>query len=117
LEPCRWETGGAYFGVAMRIQREKWPDDPDNLEMDISRDEQRILHVLAQGGEIKPVKNERGRIVDVQCFNREGWLMNQCNLTLFRKLKAKRAIKSQRSMPYRITRRGLELVRSEVDNR
>ena len=43
--------------------------------------------------------------------------MQQCTLSLFRKLKNKKAIASQDSRPYRITRRGLELVRSEVDNR
>ena len=34
-----------------------------------------------------------------------------------RKLKRKKAIASQGGAPYRITRRGLELVRSEFDNR
>lgn len=85
--------------------------------MDISRDEQRILHALAQGGHILPLKTERGRIADVECYTREGWLMTRCSLELFKKLKRKRAIKSQRSGPYRITRRGLELVRAEFDNR
>jgi hypothetical protein len=85
--------------------------------MDISRDEQRVLHALARGGRIEARKNENGRITAVECFNREGWHMDQCNLILFKKLKNKRAIKSVKSGPYRITRRGLELVRSEVDNR
>lgn len=85
--------------------------------MDISRNEQRVLHVLAQGGRIEPVKNERGRIINVRCISREGWLTNRCDLLLFKKLKRKRAIKSQSSRPYRITRRGLELVRGELDNR
>ena len=85
--------------------------------MDISRDEQRVLHALAQGGVIMPAKNAKGRIIGVECFNRDGWLLNQCSLLLFRKLKRKRAIASTNSQPYRITRRGLELVRSEIDNR
>lgn len=85
--------------------------------MDISRDEQRVLHALAQGGCIAPVKSSNGRIIDVQCFNREGWLLNQCNLLLFKKLLRKKAIASQEGRPYQITRRGLELVRSEFDNR
>ena len=85
--------------------------------MDISRDEQRVLHALAQGGNIVPLKNAKGRIAGVQCFNRDGWLMRRCDLFLFKKLKNKKAIASRDGRPYRITRRGLELVRSEVDNR
>ncbi len=76
-----------------------------------------MLHALAQGGTIVPIKNTNGRIVDVECFNRDGWMLNQCNLVLFRKLKRKRAVASLDGCPYHITRRGLELVRSEVDNR
>jgi uncharacterized protein YjhX (UPF0386 family) len=85
--------------------------------MDISRDEQRVLHALAQGGSIHLLKDARGKIAGVECFNRDGWLMSQCNLTLFNKLRRKKAIKSESGRPYRITRRGLELVRSEFDNR
>ena len=85
--------------------------------MDISRDEQRVLHALAQGGRIALLKNDAGKITGLEFFNREGWLLTNCSLILFRKLKAKKAIKSQGGRPYRITRRGLELVRSEVNNR
>lgn len=85
--------------------------------MDISKEEQRVLHTLAQGGWIKPIKAENGRIINVECFSREGWRMTQCDVLIFRKLKHKRAIKSERSRPYRITRRGLELVRGELNNR
>lgn len=85
--------------------------------MDISRDEQRVLHALAQGGRIAAIKNEHGKIVDFQFYNRDGWLTAGLTPHLFRKLKARKAIRSQGGGPYRITRRGLELVRSEVDNR
>ena len=85
--------------------------------MDISRDEQRVLHALAQGGCIALLRNEAGKVTGLEFFNREGWLMSNCSLVLFRKLKAKKAIKSSGGQPYRITRRGLELVRSEYDNR
>lgn len=85
--------------------------------MDISRDEQRVLHALAQGGRIALLRNDAGKVTGIEFFNRDGRLMNQCSLLLFRKLKAKKAIKSSGGQPYRITRRGLELVRSEVDNR
>lgn len=85
--------------------------------MDISREEQRVLHALAQGGVIYPLKNDKGRITGVECYNRDGWKMEQCDLRIFGKLKRKKAIASSESRPYRITRRGLQLVRSEVDNR
>ena len=85
--------------------------------MDISRHEQRVLHALAQGGEIRPVKCPRGRIRAVQCLSRDGWLMPGVDLELFRRLKRRRAIRSEDGRPYRITRRGLELVRSQADNR
>jgi uncharacterized protein YjhX (UPF0386 family) len=85
--------------------------------MDISRDEQRVLHTLAQGGAIQVLKDQKGRINSVECYNRDGWLMSHCDMTLFRKLRSKKAIKSESSQPYRITRRGLDLVRSEIDNR
>ena len=85
--------------------------------MDISRDEQRVLHALAQGGLIKPLKDHRGRIEALELYNRDGWRMPLLNILLFKKLQRKKAIKSQDGEPYRITRRGLELVRSEVDNR
>jgi uncharacterized protein YjhX (UPF0386 family) len=85
--------------------------------MDISREEQRVLHALAQGGSITAFKAQNGKITGVECLNRDGWRMDQCTLRIFRKLKAKAAIASSDGRPYRITRRGLELVRSEVDNR
>ncbi len=85
--------------------------------MNISRDEQRVLHALAQGGNITPIKNPKGRIVSVQLHHRDGWIIPSFDLLLFKKLKRKKTIASQQSQPYRITRRGLELVRSELDNR
>jgi uncharacterized protein YjhX (UPF0386 family) len=85
--------------------------------MDISRSEQRILHLLAQGGQVRPLKDSRGRITGADCFTRDGWKLSAFDLALFRKLKRRRAIASAGGEPYRITRRGLELVRSEPDNR
>ncbi len=85
--------------------------------MDISRDEQRVLHALAQGGHIVPLKSATGRIEALELYNRDGWRMPLLAPLLFKKLQRKKAIKSQNGQPYRITKRGLELVRSEVDNR
>lgn len=84
--------------------------------MDIKRDEQRILHLLAQGGWIEHHRS-RSKISEVKCFSRDGWLYPGLDLDLFRRLKRLRAISSSNGQPYRITERGLELVRSQLDNR
>jgi uncharacterized protein len=81
----------------------------------ISRAEQRVLHLLAQGGHIAPEHAER-RITDVRAFTRDGWLMPGLDLALFRRLKRRRAIASRDGGPCRITRRGLALVRGQPDN-
>lgn len=85
--------------------------------MDISRNEQRILHLMAQGGWIDIRKNDDRKIEEINCYTRDGWRFPDLTLSLFRKLKAKRAIASSGGQPYRITRRGLELVRAQLDNR
>ena len=85
--------------------------------MDISRAEQRILHLLAQGGRIEIERDDRRKIETVICINRDGWQLPGLDPILFRRLKRKRAIASKGGAPYRITRRGLTLVRSEHDNR
>jgi len=85
--------------------------------MDISRAEQRILHLLAQGGRIEITRDENRKIEKLQLFTREDWVFSALDLLTFRKLKQKKAIKSQGGKPYRITERGLVLVRAEQDNR
>jgi uncharacterized protein YjhX (UPF0386 family) len=85
--------------------------------MDISRTEQRILHLLAQGGRIEIARDGRRKIEAVSCFTRDGWIYPGVDLDLFRKLRRLKAIKSQTGQPYRITERGLRLVRGQFDNR
>jgi len=85
--------------------------------MDISRAEQRILHLLAQGGRIEITRDDNRNIEKLQLFTREGWIFSRLDLPTFRKLKQKKAIRSQNGKPYRITERGLVLVRAEQDNR
>ena len=85
--------------------------------MDISRAEQRILHLLARGGRIEITRDENRKIEKLHLITREGWAFSGIDLLTFRKLKQKKAIKSQGSKPYRITERGLVLVRAEQDNR
>lgn len=85
--------------------------------MDISRDEQRILHLMAQGGRIE-INRSNGKTSDqAKCFTRDGWLYPDFGLELFRKLKRKKAISSSGGRPYRITQRGLILVRAQLNNR
>jgi hypothetical protein len=85
--------------------------------MNISRVEQRALHVLAQGGHIRHYRNERGHIVEITCFTRDGYGLADCTLVVFKKLKGKRLIESRNGGPYHISRRGREAVRSQADNR
>jgi uncharacterized protein YjhX (UPF0386 family) len=56
-------------------------------------------------------------IDDARCFTRDGWLYPGFGLDMFRKLKRKKAISSSGGKPYRITQRGLVLVRSQLNNR
>lgn len=85
--------------------------------MDISRAEQRILHLLAQGGRIELVRNDNRKVEKLQLFTREGWMFSGLDIVTCRKLKQKKAIRSTGGMPYRITERGLVLVRAEQNNR
>ena len=84
--------------------------------MDITRAEQRILHLLAQGGWIEH-QHSAAKVSDVTCFTRDGWIYPGFDLTLFRKLRNLKAISSSNGKPYRITGRGLRLVRAQLDNR
>ncbi|MBO6929869.1 MAG: YjhX family toxin [Roseibium sp.] len=85
--------------------------------MDISKAEQRVLHLLAQGGYILVEKDETGRIINQETVTRDGWYWAGCSQQLFQKLKYKRLISSKNSGPYRITQLGLRRVRSQLDNR
>ena len=85
--------------------------------MDITRAEQRILHLLAQGGWIEHAHSTAAKVSDVTCFTRDGWVYPGLDLILFRKLKSLKAISSSNGKPYRITSRGLKLVRAQLDNR
>jgi uncharacterized protein YjhX (UPF0386 family) len=84
--------------------------------LNISKLEQRVLHCLAQGGCIRHIR-ENGRIVEVDCFSRDGYRLADCTLALFNKLKRRGLIASAGGGPYRITRLGLAGVRAQADNR
>jgi uncharacterized protein YjhX (UPF0386 family) len=85
--------------------------------MNISRLEQRVLHLLAQGGLIRHRRDARGDIVEALCLTRDGYVYSACDLALFKKLKARRLIASSGGGPYRISRQGLDAVRAQADNR
>ena len=85
--------------------------------MNISKHEQRVLHVLAQGGAIRFKRLPNGKVCDVQCITREGHVLAGCTLRLFKRLKRRRFIKSVQGRPYRVTRLGLRSVNAQQDNR
>jgi uncharacterized protein YjhX (UPF0386 family) len=84
--------------------------------LNISKLEQRVLHCLAQGGRIQHTWFD-GRIVEIDCWNRDGHRLADCTLDLFRKLKRRGLITSTGGGPYRISRMGLDCVRAQADNR
>jgi len=85
--------------------------------LNVSKYEQRVLHALAQGGRIAYEKDGKGRIIEVLCVNREGWVLSDCTLAIFQKLRRRGLIASRDSRPYQIIRQGLSAVRSQLDNR
>jgi uncharacterized protein YjhX (UPF0386 family) len=85
--------------------------------MNISRSEQRVLHVLAQGGRIVHERSSRTRFSRIECFTRDGFVLCDCTLEVFAKLRRKHLIESRAGGPYGISRRGRDAVRPQPDNR
>ena len=86
--------------------------------MNISKYEQRVLHALAQGGRIVHRRDvATSRIIAVDCFTRDGYILSDCTVSVFLKLKRRRLIASMDGRPYQVTRLGLAAVRAQPDNR
>lgn len=85
--------------------------------MNISRREQRVLHVLAQGGDIRHDRGQGGRILEILCFTRDGLVLADCDMAVFRRLRRRGLIESRNGAPYRISLRGRQAVRAQPDNR
>jgi hypothetical protein len=83
--------------------------------INISRTEQRVLHVLALGGRIDHLRNGT-KIEEVLCVTRDGLILSDCTLDAFQRLRRKRLIASEGGGPYRISRLGRLSVRAQTDN-
>ncbi len=84
--------------------------------MNISRTEQRVLHVLARGGCIRHVR-DGAHVVAVDCIDREGRRLADCDLATFARLRRRRLIRSLGGAPYVLTELGRRSVRAEFDQR
>jgi uncharacterized protein YjhX (UPF0386 family) len=84
--------------------------------MNISRNEQRVLHALAQGGMIRHLR-DGDRITVADCFTRDGHVLADFSLATFQRLRQRGFVASRGGSPYRITGTGLRAVRAQLDNR
>jgi uncharacterized protein len=84
--------------------------------MNISKVEQRVLHVLALGGRIETERATGGKVAAVLCVTREGFILSDCTLDVFRRLRQRKFVRSDGGAPYRISREGRLAVRAQTDN-
>lgn len=85
--------------------------------MNISKHEQRVLHILAQGGAIHFKRAANGKVTEITCYTRDGTVLTGVTLELFLRLKKRKFIRSLRGKPHRATRLGVSSVRAQLDNR
>jgi uncharacterized protein len=72
--------------------------------------------MLALGGRIEHRRGGTARITEILCVTRDGFILSDCTLALFKTLRRKGLIASSGGGPYRITRLGWQLVRGQTDN-
>jgi uncharacterized protein YjhX (UPF0386 family) len=84
--------------------------------MNISRSEQRVLHVLALGGHIRHERGKGPKITAITCVTRDGMVLTECDLAVFNRLRKRHLIESRSGRPYRISKRGRISVRAQLDN-
>ena len=84
--------------------------------MNISRHEQRALHVLALGGRILHAREGGPKITTVTCFTREGMILADFDMAIFARLRRKRLIESRAGGPYHISKHGRLSVRAQLNN-
>jgi len=72
--------------------------------MNISRAEQRTPHVFAKGGRTVHQRDHRGRIAAIIRHTRQGLVLTDRALPIFRKQKSKRPIASRNGQPHTILR-------------
>ena len=88
-----------------------------DIQVKFSKQDQRVLHVLARGGAIHFDRHNNGKITSVHCVTRDGHVLSDYTLPVFTRLKARRLIKSVNGHPYRVTKRDLRAVNAQQDNR
>lgn len=74
--------------------------------MNISRNQQPVLHVPALGGRILHKRGEGNKITPITCVTQEGMILADCDLAIFNRLRRKRLIESRSGSPYRISTLG-----------
>lgn len=84
--------------------------------MNISRIEQRALHVLALGGRILHERADNRKVTGILCVTRDGHILSDCDLTTFQALRRKRLIESRNGGPYTLSLKGRRMVRAQHDN-
>lgn len=75
--------------------------------MNVSRQERRVLLMLAQGGHIQVKRDAHKKIESVTFLSREGWVMSGVAADMWKRLRARGLVRSHGTGIYVISRAGL----------